>query len=692
MRRRAQGERGSVLLISCLFALTSILMVGLVVDLGQLRVDRRTNKAIADLAARAGVSQLAAGPAAGVCKARDYLLSNAKGFTASDLTNESWSMVATSAFDPAPKSIANPCPSIAAGVDVVPCVGDFPASWVKYKANASNGRFSVEIQTGYDLRTDSRYPEDALTKDVGTQGGCDNIAVLLTEHQGASFSQDGGRTTKAVRVRSVGRLNAEPSTNFVAALHLLERKNCNVLSMDGTDVRVIAKTNGTYPGTIQVDSDRTDNGCKGSIDPLNPTSNTNEVINLQPAQVNGTQKPRLLACSTNSTDSDCQPNTGNRPSRLGMYALNTVPPSAAITPFGTTYGDTKAVASPRVGRGYVDERYRASVAALDAEAKAMLTNGSVARSLPPGCGSSVTDKYCTGTDGTWVVVQNNDCANNLVTFFSDPSRATSSRVWFDCSLTIDQGVSLTLSGPNSYIMVTGALEVNGSLTITDPRKVYIGNKVNPVRANGLNLTNPTGVFNVNMGAEANCAARSGPGRANQMFVADGALKVGSGFTARMCQTFTYLASGYEKWPDKNNTVPCITNTCNGYSGKVDISSGAILDLSAPNQINGRYPTVNELTFGASTRFEDIAMWTEAAGGSAGKMAGGATSAFKGLFFFPNAREFVLTGNTDSNQNPVNLSAQFVMATLKVSGNATVNLAPDPLDSIPMTIYNTLLVR
>jgi hypothetical protein len=28
----------------------------------------------------------------------------------------------------------------------------------------------------------------------------------------------------------------------------------------------------------------------------------------------------------------------------------------------------------------------------------------------------------------------------------------------------------------------------------------------------------------------------------------------------------------------------------------------------------------------------------------------------------------------------------------VSGNATVNLAPDPLDSIPMTIYNTLLVR
>jgi len=42
--------------------------------------------------------------------------------------------------------------------------------------------------------------------------------------------------------------------------------------------------------------------------------------------------------------------------------------------------------------------------------------------------------------------------------------------------------------------------------------------------------------------------------------------------------------------------------------------------------------------------------------------------------------------------PIDLSAQFVSTSLKVTGGATVNLVPNPEDSVAATVYTTLLVR
>ena len=42
--------------------------------------------------------------------------------------------------------------------------------------------------------------------------------------------------------------------------------------------------------------------------------------------------------------------------------------------------------------------------------------------------------------------------------------------------------------------------------------------------------------------------------------------------------------------------------------------------------------------------------------------------------------------------PIYLSAQFIALSMKVTGGATVNLVPNPYDSIPTVIYNVLLVR
>ncbi len=138
-------------------------------------------------------------------------------------------------------------------------------------------------------------------------------------------------------------------------------------------------------------------------------------------------------------------------------------------------------------------------------------------------------------------------------------------------------------------------------------------------------------------------------------------------------------------PASDGTVPC-SSPCSGYLGTIDISSGSTVDLSAPNEITGRLPADAELA--TTNPFEDLGLWVEA-GGTANGLAGGASTRLAGVFFLPNADPFSLTGG---GSLPIDLSAQFVSTSLKVSGGATVNLVPNPEDSIPVRIPDILLVR
>lgn len=647
------------MMLTAFIALGALLMVGLVVDVGQLRLDRRTNKGVADVAARAGISRLAFGPWSGVCKAREFLLGNANGFSSFDAGSETWSNAA------AVVRPTDPCPAVAAAPDLVPCGPNNPSTWAKLQATALSGRFTIEIQSGYVL-PDPRFPADATLGDTGVtdQGSCDNLAVIVSERQAPSFAQAGGAGPTIVRTRSVGRLNSAETLDFVAALQLLERNKCDVLSTAGSGTRVIAQPYNAYPGTIQIDSAGDSGSCPSPI--------------LNGAATSG--GPSVVACSTNSTNPDCRPGTGDRPSRVGVYAANFVkPPGVVATDYPTTYGDTQVVGSPRTGRKYTDLRYRANVADLDQDAESVLTgNGG----LPPGCTSvGLLSRTCTGNGTTWLVVQ--DCGTVALTaFFAVIGRTSAQHIWFDCDL--DVKLPLALTAGNSFIVVTGQLAVNSTFTITDPRKVYVGGRSSGNKI-GLDLTSPTGTLRMNTGAASACSGRTGSGYANRLVVGNGSVKVASGFTVRMCQTFMLLASGYDKVPATDGTVPC-ASACSNYTGTLDISSGAVADLSAPNEITGRLPDEAEL---ASTNpFEDLGLWVEA-GGPGNGLGGGASSALSGVFFLPNADPFTLSGG---GSLPIDLSAQFVSTSLKVAGNSTVNLVPNPEDSIPVRIYTTLLVR
>lgn len=666
MRGRRRGEHGTVMMITALISLGSLLMVGLVLDLGELRADRRVNKGVTDMAARAGVGRLPFGPWNGVCKARAYLLGNAGAFSSFDAGSETWSRASGQVIG------SDPCPAVAVAEDANPCLPNVTSTWAKLQATADGGRFTIEIQSGYAL-PDNRFPEDAELGDTGAAalGGCDNLAVILTERQAPAFAQTGGAQAKTVRVRSVARLNAEQTLDFVAALQLLERHDCDVLTTGGSGTKVIAQPYNAYPGTIQIDSD---GGAQGDC-----TSNKRILVG-QDTTGGGT----IVACSANQSSSGCTAGTGNRPSRIGIYAVNFKPASQVTTNFATTgptsYGDTKAIASPRTGRKYVDQRYRQNVAALDQTVKSMLSG---TNPYPPGCVSiSISGGLgtCIGYGVTWLVVEN--CSTAMQTALNlDLVLRASQNIWFRCDL--DVATPLQLTGADAFVVVTGSLAVNSTFTIRDPRQVYIGGR-STGNAVGLDLTGG-GTLSVNAGGQASCDARSGPGHANRVVVGKGSLKVGSGFTFRMCQTFLYLASGYDKVPASDGTIPCKA-ACSNLSGTISVSSGALSDLSAPNEITGRFPTPAELA--NTNRFEDLGLWTEA-GGNTNGMAGGASTSLTGVFFLPNAEAFNLTGG---GSLPVRLSAQFVSTKLKVAGNATINLVPNPEDSIPVTIYTILLVR
>jgi hypothetical protein len=666
VKRRAPAgadERGLVLILVSLSITVVLVMAALVLDLSQLRTDRKVNKSVADMSARAGVGLLPGGPWPGVCRARAYLASNSR-FSTFDGGSERWSTPTS----PATALAASPCVSTTTAPFTTACQPNQPASWARLTATAGGGRYAIELQSGYAL-PDSRFPEDALAADTGdaARGSCDNLAVIIRETRSPIFAGVIDPSSRTTTIRSVGRLSqAANPTLLTPALLLLEQHRCSVLTVTSNGARVIAQAVGDQPGLIQIDSADDQGGCSQNQAVLNGKATSSG--------------PSILACSakTASPTSGCNVASSDSPGRIGINALS-VPHGAGdfvTSGYPGTYGDTRAVPSPQAGRLDIDRTYRSAVAALDGDARSVITaNGG----KPPGC-STVVNGSCTSTDGsTWVVLQQADC-NGYPAFFS-AARAAAARIWLNCALDVTS--PLTLSAASSTVVITGSLSVRSTFAITDPAKLYVGgkstgNKVGLDLGNGgdLNVGNPT--------PGAPCP--SGPtGRFSKIVVGDGSFAAASGASAHLCGAVVLLASGYGKVPVTDGTPPC-SSPCSGYLGTMSIGSGSAIDWLAPNLFATRRPTDAERA--TSSPFEDEALWTEAGGGSSGVSGGGATR-MTGVFFLGNADAFTLAGGSSADQP---LSAQFVSRTMTVSGGAAVSLTPSPFGGVPFVVYALVLVR
>ena len=686
LRRTGDDERGVVLILMAV-AMTLLLgVVALVVDLSQIRTDRRVNKSVADMSVRAGLGVLNLGPWSGVCRAKDYIRANAPGFSTFDPGSEKWLQLSS----PLNQLTTSPCLNPTAAQLCLPGALGVPntGTWGKLNATAGGGRFTIEIQSGYTM-PDARFPEDiAAAADTGDplKGACDNLVVIIKERRTPFFAGVLGGGDKTTTIRSVGRVSNLRSEEYSPALLLLAREVCSVLTVSGANSRVIAQPYLAYPGVIQIDSANR-SGCASN----------------QAVLTGGTTSggPQIIACSAKllNPSPGCNVALADKPGRIGLYGLNFQPPGANLTTAyteswaTTTYGDTRAVRSAQSGRDPLDKIYRTNVMALETEAKAVLTgNGG----LPPGC-ASVVNNACTGNGRTWLVLSQSNCdtlaTESLTNFFTPlipvvPDRKLAKHIWFNCNLTVKNTLlPLVLSGADSYVVVTGTLSVNSTFAISDPRTVFIG--MASSSGIGLNIGNG-GNFNVNNpvpGADCVVPVLVKPTR---MVVGDGSFKMGSGGTVHLCQTFVLLASGYGKIPPTDGTLPCST-PCSTYVGKLSVGSGAVVDWTSPNKITGRRPTAEEVLLTSIpapvSPYEDLGLWTEA--GGAQSMSGGGSSHMTGVFFLGNADAFTLTGNSGAN---VSLSAQFITRRMTVTGGATVNLVLNPFDAVPVVVNDMVLVR
>ena len=659
-------------------------MSALVLDIAEMRTVRRINKSVADMSVRAGLGVLNLGPWSGVCRAADYLRTS-KGIAGFDPGSERWFQLS----NPLSQLTSSPCLNPSLNLCLPGALGvPNMATWGRLTATAGNGRYSIEIQSGYHL-PDPRFPEDTLVPaDTGDplKGECDNLSVVIRETHKPLFGKVFGAQARTTTIRSVGRMSMVASEEYSPALLLLEQHGCDVLTVNSNNSRVIAQPYLQYPGVIQIDS----------------ANDNPSICNSNQAVLNGAETqggPSIVACSARTVNPTpgCNIATSDYPSRIGIFALNfTHPPGNYVTSgYPQTYGDTQAVPGALAGRYPLDYMYRQNVISLESEAKTTLTgNGG----LPPGCAAVVNNSCTSSTTGkTWLVLSQTDCntldSTSPINFFNPlipvvPPRTAAQNIWFNCDLSVktpSPGVLLTAL--NSNIVVTGQLAITGSFSILDPRSVLIGGRDTGNRV-GLDLGNGSNLNIGNPVPGVACPPPTSVPKYTKMVVGKGSFTMASGGSAHLCQTFLYMASGYDKIPVAPGTEPC---ACLDYSGKVSIGSGAVVDWSAPNLINGRRPTKSEVDLllnpSSSSPFEDLGLWTEA--GGANTVSGGGSTHMAGVFFLGNANQFTLAGNAGAN---VYLSAQFISTRMKVTGGAVVNLVLNPFDAVPVVIPNIVLVR
>jgi len=645
LRRRAADERGAALVLSALVLVTLLLIAGLVVDVALVRTDRQQNKSAADVAVTAGLRRLELGgypaPFRGVCEALNYL-------TANDA--ELAGMTGSITYGNGTPITGDPCSTTSPQWQHL-CVPNSPDTWAKYHGTAQSGRLVVDIKSGY-LMSDGDFndePPGATDDGSSTLGGCDNVAVIISETEQPSFARAAFGGLMGSRVRSVGRITQSFDIRAVIALLLLERNDCNALSINGTNAAIEVMGYNHHPGIIHSDSIGNGDNCN------------NQVLNGVAVTTGGSlpySGPGILA---DSAETGSPPEPGHV-SVAALAGLVGAVPSRAATPCPSTVKGasldpaipyTCVTGSTRKGRINVDVLYRSRIAALQADAAAK-TSGSAPDGFTP---------Y-------------NNC--NAV-----PAVVTAQKVWINCN-NFNNAVIFTASG--AQIIFNGALSGSQDMTFVEPAYVYVGN--------GVSRTG--GTMNVNTGALPTCAERFVADRTKttKFVVARGSFSTGGGSTLHLCGTTVLMGdstSGGGSCPN----VPAIpaTNGVNPYdncfNGYISLSGGGSLDWTAPNVTSTPMEWDKSASQPYLDDFEDLAFWTESSSNS-NSLSGGGSNNMVGVFFLPNANSFHITGN---GGQVILSNAQFIVRKLVMGGNGVLKMRPNPDDAISVPYFSNFeLVR
>jgi hypothetical protein len=609
------------------------LVAAFTVDLGLVRMDRQQNKSAADSATLAGVSALAppkkAGtfyPFAGVCAALHYL----------EVNSPSVGSFATSTWTDG-NGVASPVDGCDPSLATATCTPNAPSTWARFVGTTSDGRFTVRIQSGYDV-SDPSFPEESLPSlqsDTGDAkwGNCDQLAVIVAQTRGTTLGALATSSDGSV-IRSVARVTVAPPKDPVSLL-VLERHDCQALAITsgGAGGRIEVNGYANLPGIIHVDSDGTGSGCNKPIidgknpgtcpDPVTPPHTCGGIVAY--GSTDGS-KEGIISVSATSNTSDGIPRV-----------------------FAGPYPGTDPIYRDLVTRSLPDSIYLSGVTQAVQNAQPFFT--AAAAGTAPVTTPAFTTVGCNPSSPVSATLVFVKCANfnNAVTF----TNATT-------------------------VIFTGMITAN-NLRLPKATRVYVVGGTSPA-----GLANSSG-FAMNDGGAGSCPSTVNPAGRAQLFIENGNFTAAGSSSLVMCNT-TLIMMGGRTDACVPTTTPTYTSTpCPGVNaglgnGQLSFSGGATIDWTAPNQISGPAAQIDY------NNLEDLALWTESGGTQ--DVGGGGSMHLAGVFMAPNANPFKIAGGGTQNV----AKSEYVVRKLWNPGNGTLSMSSDP-DlplNLPEVVYS--LVR
>jgi Flp pilus assembly protein TadG len=426
LRRREDG------VYAVLFALLLTVFVGvvaIVIDIGLLRHDRRTDKLASDAAAIAGATRLGQSlqpdPQAACKAAVSYILQNL-GSPSGTIDCGSFPVPGGSGY--------SSCPTTAATAS-----GTLTGNGGTYAVTITWPVFDSDPLMAPDIRPASSSLTQPVVPDDGTP--CSRLGVTVQHSRAMLFAGVFGDSTSDTANHSVSRTRIGFGNGGIAApLVVLDPTSCNALTAEGGGgVQIIA--NGDVPGLIAVNSDGTGSNCNGGATAINSNS-----ISGSNSQIwswdSATSKAAILSYAITAGNAGKSFN----PAQVTCPASN--PPSGPLCPGPTGL-------SGQISRLYfIDNQYNCTVAGA----------GGCPASDPSAAISQLRSFVRSGFSASgatapagFYVVQGNECTNPQATYPGN--------VYVDCTannggFTVENNKTVDFTG--GIVVFAGDVKVKAS--------------------------------------------------------------------------------------------------------------------------------------------------------------------------------------------------------------------------------------
>lgn len=631
--RIGRTDDGAYAVLYALLVVVLVLLVGVVVELGAMREDRRTEKLAADAAATAGALKLntlqtAASPRAACEEAWTFLRSNLGGSGGPSCSGY-------------PTTTPSTCPTIATEQSgTITRLDDPDVSWgitITWPVPNSHALMTTPNVTGKDdAGADYSQPIDSA---VDGADPCARLGVSVSRTRNFAFASVGGFVSGATLNSSVARADLQSSQTAEFPLVVLDQSACNVVTAAGSGpaealIRIL--NNGNVPGRLAVDSKATLSGggstsCSAGNRYAADTNGGAKIVAYNGAD--GTPALFLSAASALTKAAD--------PSDVCSTGTNPATVATGICPPPTAY--------PQITRKFWDWRYHCT-----------------STTTPP------LSAPCPYSTPDYIGQIRAQYSASVLTAANAVSRGFTLIGGVQCS----SNAPYRYFAPGNYYVNCPTFDVNRTTVFGGGVVVFSGD----VAASGSGGGPYCLVFNQPVGASPTLVGGAYP------FCAPTSSSVTPAPTSDMT---VYLQKGTLSRQNSDFIAPRTF-----FYQEADLAFGgnpsARIDLGAGTSGGAGVSGTLLMTAPTTGPFEDLTLWSENRATSTAPNAIGAQSklALEGILFLPN-------GQVTFSGQPTYLGrakAQFVAWRLSVGGGSTLDLFPDKERTLGIPLAGIRLIR